>query len=106
MASLSRMFAQAITFKETTMGNPFVHIELSTDDVAAAKKFYRSIFDWDLKDADMGGGMVYTMVGVGTGTGGGMMKKMMPNAPTAWLPYVEVANVDATIAKARNAGAQ
>src|SRR5437870_3144148 len=90
---------------ERAMGNPFVHIELSCDDVAAAKKFYGSIFDWDLKDMEMGGGMIYTMLGVGKGTGGGIMKRMGPNQPNAWLPYVEVANVDATIAKARSGGA-
>ena len=88
------------------MANPFVHIELHADDVDAAKKFYGSIFDWDLKDSDMGGGMMYTMLGVGKGTGGGMMKKQMPNQPSAWLPYVEVADVNASLAKARNAGAQ
>lgn len=88
------------------MGNPFVHIELSTDDVAQAKKFYRSVFDWKLADAKMDGGMVYTMLDVGKGVGGGMQKKMMAGAPTAWLPYVEVADVKKTLAKASKAGAQ
>jgi len=88
------------------MGNPFVHIELAADDVGAAKQFYSSIFDWKLQDSDMGGGMIYTMLGVGKGTGGGMMKKHMAQQPTAWLPYVEVADVNATLAKARSAGAQ
>ena len=54
------------------MGNPFVHVELHTDDLKAAKKFYRGLFDWKLEDMKMDGGMVYTMVGVGKGTGGGM----------------------------------
>lgn len=87
------------------MANPFVHIELAADDVDAAKKFYGSVFDWKLQDSDMGGGMMYTMLGVGKGTGGGMMKKHMSGQPTAWLPYVEVADVNASLAKARNAGA-
>ena len=86
------------------MGNPFVHIELSADDVAAAKKFYKSLFDWALKDAEMPG-MTYTMLNVGKGTGGGMMKKHMAEQPTAWLPYVEVADVTKTLEKARAAGA-
>ena len=85
------------------MGNAFVHIELTTDDVSAAKQFYKSLFDWKLKDAPE---MSYTMVDVGKGTGGGMMKKPMPQAPTAWTPYVEVADVVKTLDKARNAGAQ
>ncbi|HEY1959409.1 MAG TPA: VOC family protein [Polyangiaceae bacterium] len=87
------------------MANPFVHIELAADDVDAAKKFYGSVFDWKLKDSDMGGGMTYTMLNVGKGTGGGMMKKHMSGQPTAWLPYVEVADVDASLSKARAAGA-
>lgn len=87
------------------MGNPFVHIELSADDVGAAKKFYKSLFDWKLEDSDMGGGMTYTMLSVGKGTGGGMMQKHMQGQPTTWLPYVEVADVDKTLAKAKSAGA-
>lgn len=51
------------------MANPFVHVELNTQDVAKAKSFYRSMFAWALKDVDMGGGMIYTMINVGDGTG-------------------------------------
>jgi uncharacterized protein len=51
------------------MANPFVHVELATTDVGKAKSFYRSLFDWKLSDMDMGGGMTYTMVEVGEGTG-------------------------------------
>jgi predicted enzyme related to lactoylglutathione lyase len=88
------------------MANPFCHIELSTDDLSNAKKFYRRVFQWKLADEKMGPGMTYTMIDVGKGTGGGMMKKPMPEAPTAWLPYVEVEDVKKTLAKATKAGAQ
>jgi predicted enzyme related to lactoylglutathione lyase len=89
------------------MSNPFCHVELATDDVAKAKKFYKSVFSsWKLDDMK-GGGMPYTMIKVGgTGVGGGMMKKQMPNQPTAWLPYVQVDDVKKTIAKAQKSGAQ
>jgi predicted enzyme related to lactoylglutathione lyase len=87
------------------MPNPFVHIELNTSDVPAAKKFYRGLFDWQLVDQKMGA-MTYTMIGVGKGTGGGMMQKPMPEAPTQWLSYVEVDDVTKTIAKAKKLGAQ
>jgi uncharacterized protein len=40
-----------------------VHFEIPVDDVPRAKEFYASIFDWDLNDADMGGGVMYTTVG-------------------------------------------
>ena len=88
------------------MPNAFVHVELSTDDVSKAKQFYKRVFAWKLKDQKMGPGMTYTMLDVGKGVGGGMMKKSMPEAPTAWLSYVEVDDVKKTLAKARNAGAQ
>jgi len=85
------------------MPNPFVHIELNTDDVAKAKKFYKSIFKWNLTDIPA---MGYTMLDVGKGTGGGMQKKPMPDAPNHWLAYVEVDDVKKTMAKAGSAGAQ
>jgi uncharacterized protein len=84
------------------MPNPFAHIELSTDDVKKAKKFYQAVFAWKLNDMPA---MAYTMIDVGGGVGGGIQKKQMPEAPTAWLPYVKVDDVKATIAKAVKAGA-
>ena len=32
------------------MGNPFVHVELVTQDANKAKKFYKELFDWKLQD--------------------------------------------------------
>lgn len=87
------------------MANPFVHVELSTTDLGAAKKFYQALFDWKLEDVDMGGGSHYTMIGVGEGTGGGMMTHPMPGAPSAWLPYVLVDDIVAATAKAKSLGA-
>ena len=87
------------------MGNPFVHIELATTDVAKAKSFYGKLFDWKLEDVDMGGGQTYTMIGVGDGTGGGMLKHPMPGAPSAWFAYVLVDDVAAATEKAKSLGA-
>jgi uncharacterized protein len=39
-----------------------VHFEIPVDDSGRAKEFYSSIFDWQLEDADMGGGNIYTTV--------------------------------------------
>jgi predicted enzyme related to lactoylglutathione lyase len=39
-----------------------VHFEIPVDDPARAKEFYRSAFDWQLDDQDMGGGIIYTTV--------------------------------------------
>ena len=86
------------------MGNPFVHIELNTTDVDRAKAFYGKLFDWEMKDMPMPVG-TYTILDVGKGTGGGIMAQLMPDAPSAWLPYVQVDDIDAATKKARSLGA-
>ena len=84
------------------MANPFVHIELQTQDVDKSKKFYTSMFDWKLEEIP---GMDYTVINVGEGTGGGVMKKPVPGIPDNWLPYILVADVTASTKKARALGA-
>jgi len=83
--------------------NPFVHCELATHDVAKAKSFYGKLFDWKLEDMPMGD-FTYTTIGVGEGTGGGMMKNPMPDAPAMWMPYVLVHDIHAATRKARELG--
>jgi uncharacterized protein len=87
------------------MANPFVHIELDTTNLGEAKEFYGALFDWDLKDEKMGPTDTYTTIGVGEGTGGGMLKHPMPNAPSLWIPYVEVKDVASATKKAKALGA-
>ena len=87
------------------MANPFVHIELTTDNLGKAKEFYGQLFSWKLEDTPMPDG-TYTMVKAEGGPGGGMMNKPSPEVPTAWLPYVQVDSVDATVAKAKKLGAR
>jgi predicted enzyme related to lactoylglutathione lyase len=87
------------------MANPFVHVELNTSDVAKAKQFYSSLFDWKLQDVDMGDGNTYTTIGVGEGTGGGLMKHPMAGAPSFWLSYVLVDDIRASTQKAKSLGA-
>ena len=85
------------------MANPFVHVELATNDVAKAKSFYSKLFDWKMEDIPMEGG-AYTMISVGEGTGGGLMKNPMPNAPSMWLAYVQVDDIDAATKKVKSLG--
>ena len=87
------------------MPNPFVHVELNTTDVSKAKAFYSKLFDWQLEDMPMGDMGTYTMIKVGKGTGGGMMKHPVPGAPSAWLAYVEVDDINAATQKAQSLGA-
>jgi predicted enzyme related to lactoylglutathione lyase len=88
------------------MANPFVHVELQTNDLPGAKAFYSKLFDWKLEDVPMPGGQgAYTMIGVGQGTGGGMFRNPDPKAPPQWLAYVGVADVRAMTDKAAKLGA-
>jgi predicted enzyme related to lactoylglutathione lyase len=87
------------------MANPFVHVELATTDVEKAKKFYSSLFAWKLEDVKMPD-YTYTMISVGEGTGGGMMKQMIPGAPSAWMAYVLVDDIKAATQKAQSLGAK
>ncbi len=43
------------------MANPFVHLELTTPDVAKAKDFYGKMFNWTFEDNQMGPDMVYSI---------------------------------------------
>jgi uncharacterized protein len=90
---------------ETEMANPFVHCELATTDVAKAKAFYGKLLDWKFDEMPMEESGMYTLIGVGEGTGGGMMKNPMPNAPSMWMPYVLVDDIEAATTKARSLGA-
>ena len=86
--------------------NHFLHCKLTVGDLAAAKKFHKSIFDWKFQDLghEMGN---YVLLDLGTkDSGGGITPKMMPDQPTSWVSYVEVASVEKTMAKAVKAGPQ
>ncbi|MEI6862570.1 MAG: VOC family protein [Verrucomicrobiota bacterium] len=88
------------------MPNPFVHAELATTSLPKAKALYSKMFAWKLNNipSPVRGGK-YTMVDVGKikfGSGGGMMPQCIPNAPSAWMPYVEVKDIDAATKKAKD----
>ena len=87
------------------MANPFVHVELETSDPVKAKAFYTKLFDWQLEDMPMGDGATYSIIKVGEGTGGGMMKSPLPGNQSMWLAYVLVDDVRKATEKARALGA-
>ena len=86
------------------MPNAFVHVELNTTDLDKAKAFYGKLFEWTLEDVPIGD-MAYTLIKVGKGTGGGMMKHPVPGAPSAWLAYVAVDDIQAATERAKSLGA-
>jgi uncharacterized protein len=86
------------------MGNPFVHLELATPDLAKAKEFYGGLFGWEFKDNDMGPMGIYSTFQPSAAPGGGVYS--MPGAPPAWLAYIGVDDIDAATDKAKELGAQ
>ena len=92
------------------MSNPFVHAELATTNVRKAKAFYAKMFKWKLADRPSpAAGGNYTMIDVGKiayGSGGGIMQQCIPDAPSAWMPYVAVKDIDAATKKAKKLGAK
>jgi uncharacterized protein len=89
------------------MANSFCHVELASTDVAKSKTFYSTLFDWKISDTDMGDGMIYsTFKPSADSPGGGMMQHPVPGAPSAWLPYVLVDDINAATKKAASLGAK
>jgi len=85
------------------MAHEFAHLELTTSNTKQAKEFYKKIFNWKFTPVK---GMPYTMIETKKGAGGGLTEPMMAGAPTAWMPYVSVDDVKATLIKAEKAGAK
>jgi uncharacterized protein len=84
------------------MSNNFVHCELTTPNVDTAAGFYKKLFAWKLNKYP---GMDY--LGINTGSknsGGGIQKPPMPEAPTGWMPYVEVKDVKKSLAQVAKLG--
>src|ERR1700694_5744271 len=89
------------------MANSFVHLELNTPDPEKAKAFYSKLFQWQLEEIPNPAvpDSSYTMVKVGEGTGGGIMKQV-PGGPSGWLAYVAVDDIHVATKKGRSLGAE
>jgi uncharacterized protein len=87
------------------VANPFIHVELNTSDPEKAKAFYAKLFQWQLEEVPNPAVPTgsYTMIKVGAGTGGGIMKQI-PGGPSGWLAYVEVDDINAATQKAKSLG--
>ncbi|MFI6541105.1 VOC family protein [Nonomuraea sp. NPDC050547] len=79
--------------------------ELYTPDAGGGHGFYRSVFDWSFEDMPMGE-MTYTVVTPPGGDADDSMAGLvpMPGVAPHWLPYIEVGDCDAVVAKARELG--
>jgi predicted enzyme related to lactoylglutathione lyase len=92
---------------EKTMGNPVVHFEVVGKDGAALRSFYSQVFGWNLSPEN---DVEYAMVpreentnpdGIGIGGGVGQAPEGSPGHLTF---YVEVPDVEASLAQAEGLG--
>ncbi len=84
------------------MPSPVVHLELHTGDLAGAREFYAGLCGWRAERIDVPGGS-YQALDIGGGLDGGIVE-CAARRPL-WLPYVEVADVEAATRRARALGA-
>lgn len=107
--------SQPMELHDATRPGEFTWRELMTSDHPAAFAYYSQLFGWKkLRDFDLGGHGQYLIYGQGQGDGqgddavaelGGMFTKDQ-DAPTppAWIYYIQVADLDAAVARAKGKG--
>lgn len=87
------------------MSNKIMWFELASTDIPASAKFYEGLFGWPIVTDEK---MNYTMTAFEpgeTGMGFSPVDEEQGVAPGSVLVYVDVADVDATIARAKELGA-
>ncbi len=85
------------------MGNPFVHIEISTRDLQKARSFYEKAFDWKINLTPMGDGQFYGLIETGALPGGGLFQAA-PEMPLGVIVYIGVDNIEKALARVEAAG--
>jgi predicted enzyme related to lactoylglutathione lyase len=92
--------------KEKPLGG-FYWNELWTPDAKKALAFYEGVFGYTHDAMDMGPqGTYYLLKGRDGAMRGGLMQSQEKKTPPMWLPYVRVADCDASAEKAKQLGAQ
>jgi uncharacterized protein len=105
------MTAQGGIMGERTEYTPgtFSWADLGTTDLDGAKFFYTELFGWMFEDMPAGDSMIYSMASKNdkyVAAAYEMNPEMRAQgAPPAWLNYVTVANLEESVAKAKELGA-
>ncbi|MFC3174765.1 VOC family protein [Novosphingobium bradum] len=94
------------------MSNPvgsFIWYELMTSDAAGAAAFYGAVVGWRFTAPDAGAPIEYWHIGRSDGGSAGGMLQLSPEmlgggARPAWLPYLNVADVDREVAAIQDDG--
>jgi predicted enzyme related to lactoylglutathione lyase len=79
-------------------------VDHAAKDLAGSNSFYSSLFGWEADDQgeEMGH---YTLMRKSGKTVAGNMGVMMEGQPSAWTSYISVEDADATVERAKKAGA-
>jgi len=83
------------------MANPICWFEIATRDIEKSKKFYDSVFDWELKKDENFPDM--EMIETGERPSGAIFKGP-PEMPLALSVYFQVTDVNETLKKVEDAG--
>lgn len=81
--------------------------ELQSTDVQADLAFMKAVFGYEIGEIPMPNDMTYYLFNLPGEEGkmaGGLMAAMMPEMPSVWMNWVEVEDVDAVVAKAKQGG--
>ncbi|HEV2915533.1 MAG TPA: VOC family protein [Pyrinomonadaceae bacterium] len=99
------MAEQAAHAHRAPANGTFCWNELATTSLETAKKFYTELLGWKLKESNAAG-MVYNEIVAGGAEIGGMyqMTAEFGNAPSHWMAYVAVDDVDARAKQAEELG--
>ena len=78
-------------------------VDMGSTDLAKSRAFYAALFGWNCPEGppEAGG---YSVCDVGGKTVAGLGPQMNPAAPPSWMTYVNVDDLDATVAKVAPAG--
>lgn len=92
------------------MSSPFGKIvwhDLTVKDADAARSFYADVVGWTYEEIDMGGYSDYVaMPADGEEPAGGVChaRGVNANVPAAWLVYIQVENLEASLARVTEKG--
>ena len=79
------------------------HVELTSSDMPATRKFLEAVFGWKFKKEEMPADMEYWTFDAGSGPGGGMMKAEA-EMPPGTVNYILVESVTAAVKKIKAHG--
>ncbi|HET9736765.1 MAG TPA: VOC family protein [Solirubrobacteraceae bacterium] len=82
--------------------NPVVHLELRTDDLPRACAFYTQLFGWTAETVRVGSSRYLALV-LAEGIEGGVFER--EGERPAWLPYVEVPDIERVTERGQELGA-